>query len=96
MHIGLGCAIENMVLAASTLGHQARVTVVEGPLELPPQSPRPSRIASIELSPGTPRQGELYAAIPHRHTNRAAYSPDRLVPVELLRSLKLVWKKVRL
>jgi nitroreductase len=90
MHIGLGCAIENMVLAASTLGLQAKVTVVEGSLDLPRQSLRPSRIASIELSPGTPRQDELYSAIPHRHTNRAAYSPNRVVPGELLRSLQLV------
>lgn len=90
MHIGLGCAVENMVLAANALGHAAKVTVVEGPLEPMAQALPPSLVASIELSPGTPRQDELYAAIPLRHTNRAAYDPRRRVPGELLQSLQLV------
>src|SRR5262245_56936378 len=90
MHIGLGCAVENMVLAANALGHATKVTVVEGPLEPTAQALPPSLVASIELSPGTPRQDELYAAIPLRHTNRAAYDPRRRVPGEVLQSLQLV------
>jgi nitroreductase len=90
MHIGLGCAIENMMLVAKVLGHEAKATVVDGPLEHIPQAPRSSLVATIALSPGAPRQDALYAAIPRRHTNRAAYNPRQEVPLELLQSLQSV------
>jgi nitroreductase len=90
MHIGLGCAIENMVLSAAALGHQASVTVAEGSLVPIPQAPRSSLVATIELSPGVHRQNELYSAIPRRHTNRAAYNPRQAVPLELLQSLQSI------
>jgi hypothetical protein len=66
------------------------VAVVDGPLDPIPQPPRPMPVATIELSPGSPRQDELYVAIPRRHTNRAAYNPRQAVPVELLRVLQSV------
>jgi nitroreductase len=91
MHIGIGCAIENMVIAAAALGYDIQVSVVDGPLDPIRQPPRPMPVATIELSPGAPRQErELYVAIPRRHTNRAAYNPRKAVPVELLRSLQSV------
>jgi nitroreductase len=90
MHIGLGCAVENMVLAAAAHGHAANVTVIDGTLEPVPQTPRPSLVAAIELSSGPLRQDELYDAIPLRHTNRAAYDFSRAIAAELLRSLQLL------
>ncbi|HXN42824.1 MAG TPA: hypothetical protein VN917_01155, partial [Xanthobacteraceae bacterium] len=33
MHIGLGCAVENMMLAAAARGHEAKLTLVDGTLE---------------------------------------------------------------
>jgi nitroreductase len=87
MHIGLGCAVENMVLAAAAHGREAKVTLVDGSLEPIPTAPRPSLVATIELAPGPRRQDELYDAIPRRHTNRAPYDRGRAIAPELLGSL---------
>ena len=87
MHIGLGCAVENMVLAAAARGREAKVTLVDGSLEPIPAAPRPSLVAIIELAPGPRRQDELYDAIPRRHTNRAPYDRSRAIAPELLGSL---------
>ncbi len=87
MHIGLGCAVENMVLAAAARGREAKVTLVDGSLEPIPAAPRPSLVAIIELAPGPRRRAELYDAIPRRHTNRAPYDRGRAIAPELLGSL---------
>ncbi len=87
MHIGLGCAVENMVLAAAARGREAKVTLVDGSLEPIPAAPRPSLVAIIELAPGPRRRDELYDAIPRRHTNRAPYDRGRAIAPELLGSL---------
>ncbi len=87
MHIGLGCAVENMMLAAAARGREAKVTLVDGSLEPIPAAPRPSLVAIIELAPGPRRQDELYDAIPRRHTNRAPYDRGRAIAPELLGSL---------
>jgi nitroreductase len=88
MHIGLGCAVENMMLAAAAHGHEAKLTLVDGTLEAIPAAPRPKLVATIELAPGPRRQDELYDAIPRRHTNRAPYDRGRAIAPELLRSLQ--------
>src|ERR1700693_5555506 len=90
MHIGLGCAVENMMLAAAARGHEAKLTLVDGTLELIPAAPRPILVATVELAPGPARQDELYDAIPRRHTNRAPYDRGRAIAPELLRSLQLL------
>ena len=87
MHIGLGCAVENMVLAAAARGREAKVTLVDGSLEPIPAAPRPSLVAIIELAPDPRRRAELYDAIPRRHTNRAPYDRGRAIAPELLGSL---------
>jgi len=87
MHIGLGCAVENMVLAAAARSREAKVTLVDGGLEPIPAAPRPSLVAIIELAPGPRRRAELYDAIPRRHTNRAPYDRGRAIAPELLGSL---------
>ena len=87
MHIGLGCAVENMVLAAAARSREAKVTLVDGSLEPIPAAPRPSLVAIIELAPGPRRRAELYDAIPRRHTNRAPYDRGRAIAPELLGSL---------
>ena len=47
MHIGLGCAVENMVLAAQAEGFAAQVTLL-------PDSGRPEHVAHLELTPAAP------------------------------------------
>jgi hypothetical protein len=72
MHIGLGCALENLLLAASAQGFEYR-------LMLFPEAADVTLVARIELEFRSKRNdiSPLYAAIPRRHTNRGAYDTAR-------------------
>ncbi|MFF1724796.1 Acg family FMN-binding oxidoreductase [Streptomyces sviceus] len=71
---GLGCAVENMVIAAGPAGFSADVTLF-------PDGIASDRVARIALQKGgTGQDGNLAAAIPHRHTNRGPYTS---APVDL-------------
>ncbi len=84
MHIGLGCAIENMVLAAPANGYAATVESAPGSLTAVERGGL-VRAATLRLSPAGGDTDPLYEAIPHRHTNRYAYDRARGFPEELLR-----------
>jgi hypothetical protein len=72
MVIGLGCAIENMRLAAAAEGFTSYIRLMPDPTtEL--------HAASISLAESSPATSALYEAIPARHTNRAAYDTTRSV-----------------
>jgi nitroreductase len=112
-HLGIGCALENLLLAAGVNGYIAKVTYEPGkleplpvtltsrlvtrdeaaaltyePLKPPTLSPETTRlVARVDLTPGPRTQSELYEAIPHRHTNRAAYDPHRTLPQDFLEAL---------
>jgi hypothetical protein len=78
MHLGLGCAIENMVTAAGANGYAAELEIAPGSLIDLTERSRPVFAARLRLqriaeAAADPR----YAAIPLRHTNRYAYEPDR-------------------
>jgi nitroreductase len=88
MHIGLGCALENLVLAAPFGGYRAVVTLPEGRLGPVPAEPEPTLVARIDLSPGKQEQSRLYDAIPRRHTNRSAYDSDRSPSMELISAVR--------
>lgn len=81
-HISLGCALENLMLAAGANGYKASATLLPGKLQSNPAD-QPQLVARVELSPGTSQKSELYDAIPHRHTNRNPYDPKRPVPTEI-------------
>jgi hypothetical protein len=81
LHIGVGCALENLMLAAPAKGYAPRLTLRPDPADL-------SLMASIELRPGATEAPALYNAIPGRHTNRGAYDPKRPVPPQLLSKLR--------
>ena len=87
MHLGLGCALENMLLAAAANGYQARLKLSEGHLEPIPESPVPRLVASLDLSPAAAQRSALYEAIGSRHTQRGAYLPQQAVSAENLASL---------
>jgi hypothetical protein len=72
MHIGLGCALENLILAASARGFGHRLALFPNPGEI-------AHVARLDLEAGSEpkRISALYAAIPHRHTNRGAYDTGR-------------------
>ncbi|MEA2549906.1 MAG: hypothetical protein QOE42_2504 [Chloroflexota bacterium] len=77
MSLSLGCALENLVLAAKAHGYRVD-------LRLMPTPEDPTHVASVALANGPTEPSELYSAIPLRHTNRAAYRSDRSVAPALL------------
>jgi nitroreductase len=83
MHLGLGCAVENIVRAAGVYGIAAYVAPVEGLLTLSP-GPEPVAVAHIRLDAAAPARDPLFEAIPNRHTNRGRYRRDQAIPHELL------------
>jgi nitroreductase len=72
MHLGLGCAIENLMRAAAVLGYSMNVIVDGGKLS-PSPGPKPVRAAHLYLDAGQAMRDELFEAIPARHTNRGPY-----------------------
>lgn len=66
MHIGLGCAVENMVIAARAMGRAPAVALMPDPADTP-------LVARIDLAPAAPEESALYEAIANRHTNRGTY-----------------------
>ncbi|MGH6871552.1 MAG: Acg family FMN-binding oxidoreductase [Rhizomicrobium sp.] len=83
MHLALGAATENFVLAATANGLDTQVMAYDGKLESEPGN-SPVAAVWVGLAPGTPTRDKLYDAIPHRHTNRGPYHPGRAVdPAQL-------------
>jgi hypothetical protein len=72
MHIGLGCALENLLLAAAANGYITQVTLL-------PDSFDETRVARIGLTRGSAPVSDLYPMIPQRHTNRYPYDTGRPV-----------------
>src|SRR5580692_5494471 len=70
-HIGIGCALENLMLAAAAHGFGATATLLPGKLDPIPTEPKPELLARVDLVKGEPKESELYDAIPQRHTNRS-------------------------
>jgi len=66
-HIGLGCALENLVLAAAARGYDPTVALM-------PTTSDPTHVATIELAAGEPQSSSLYDAIGDRHSNRGPYT----------------------
>jgi len=81
MYIGLGCALENMTLAAEAEGLAAA-------MQLMPDAADERHAAHLEFTPAAPHSSKLYAAIPSRHTNRAAYDLERPVEHETLEAIR--------
>ena len=67
LHIGLGCALENLVIAAEASGRATSVRLL-------PDPSNPSLVASVSLMPATPTPDPLFHAIARRHTNRGRYA----------------------
>lgn len=80
MTMGIGCALENLLIAATTEGYSADI-------RLQPDPGNPVHAAHILLSPGTRITSPLYDAIPKRHTNRGPYDTGRSVSADLLEGL---------
>lgn len=81
--LSLGCALENMVLAAEAQGLEARVELPPGRFALGGPAEPGQPVAILHLAPGERRDSALFQAIPHRHTHRGAYDPAQPVPPAL-------------
>ena len=89
MHLGLGCAIENMQIAAGPNGYDAEVAVVEGSLANLTERRGPISAASVRLKKRAPTApDDFYRAIALRHTNRYAYERNKAVPADWLEFLR--------
>lgn len=66
MHISLGCALENLVLAGPPNGIATTVVLMPDPAAR-------THVARVDLSPVPVSNSPLFEAIPNRHTNRAAF-----------------------
>jgi len=86
-HIALGCALENLLLAAGANGYSSSLAMLPGKLQSSFVE-QPQLVARVELASGTRQNSELYEAIPLRHTNRNPYDPKRAVPTEITDALK--------
>jgi len=86
-HIGIGCALENLMLAAPANGYAAIATLQPGKLEGIPADLRPRLVARVDLASGKRDESELYNAIPRRHTNRGPYDPHKPIPPDFLEAL---------
>jgi hypothetical protein len=73
LQVGLGAALENLVLAAEANGLAPSISLL-------PEGPGSAHVARVELSRSTARTSELYDQIPRRHTNRYAYVEGKAVP----------------
>jgi nitroreductase len=75
-YIGVGCAIENLVLAC-----QARGLLPE--VRLLPDGPTGPRTAEVTVRTGVPAPSRLYDAIGDRHTNRGPFKATAIAPATL-------------
>jgi nitroreductase len=82
MHLGLGCAIENLAVAASQFGFESKVVPAQGRL-VPSPSVEPVMAAQIALASGSAQQSPYFAMIPRRHTNRGRYRSDDIAAEKL-------------
>jgi nitroreductase len=83
LHLGLGCALENMALAASANGLAMEVQYTSGRLgPQMPAGPSAGPAAIVTLGRQAVPTAPLFDQIPHRHTNVGPYDPDKTVPTE--------------
>jgi hypothetical protein len=85
-YLGLGCALENMLLAARVAGFAVDLQVEPGRLE-GVASALPDVVATLELSSVPAIADPLAAAIVRRRTHRGAFLPDRGLSPEALSAI---------
>jgi nitroreductase len=87
-HIGIGCALENLLLAAPANGYAAAAELLPGKLDPIPAQPKTQLVARVNLASGKREESELYNAIPRRHTNRGPYDPLQMISPDFVDALK--------
>jgi nitroreductase len=82
MHLGVGCAVENLMRAAAVCGYSMNVIVSGGRLTPSPAN-TPVRAAHLWLEAAEAVRDPLFEAIPKRHTNRGAYDERPVADADL-------------
>ena len=72
-NVGIGCALENLVLGLHARGYLPTVTLV-------PDAADPTHLASVALVPGPTTDNPLYDAIGGRRSNRGPYTAQNVPP----------------
>ncbi|MHB8075599.1 Acg family FMN-binding oxidoreductase [Desulfosporosinus fructosivorans] len=80
MYISLGCALENLTIAAKAKGFSPKITYF-------PNKQDSWHIATIDLATMAPLPSALYDAIPKRHMNRGPYDKTRPISPEIIQTL---------
>jgi hypothetical protein len=80
MYIGVGCALENLLLAARAGGYSFQLSIT-------PYPSNKTLAARIQLSPGPAAVSDLYEAIPHRHTNRGSHKTEQRISSEAIKAM---------
>ncbi|MFM7272542.1 MAG: hypothetical protein ACKO4A_01645, partial [Gammaproteobacteria bacterium] len=84
--IGLGCALENMLVAAPAAGFAVRLDVPAGRLEEALRG-EAARVATLDLGPAAASPAALAGFIATRHTNRGPYQRERALSPESLAAI---------
>jgi nitroreductase len=87
MHFSLGCALENLLLAAAANAYKPACAILPGKLNVLPSKPESRLVARIELTQSKRVSSELYKAIPDRHTNRAPFDPKKTISLDFMDAL---------
>jgi len=90
MHLGLGCALENMVLAAPGQGFRAAVALAEGRLDrgdLPDNAVARVILAGSLPGEAAPESDPLASSLDKRHCDRGPYDRSKPLGEELLAKL---------
>lgn len=80
LYISLGCALENLIVAAKEKGYSPKITFFPDQQDI-------KFIAKIDLTTMKPLHTEFYDAIPKRHMNRGPYDTNRPVTQEIIEPL---------
>jgi hypothetical protein len=78
--VGLGAALENLVLAAAATGYSTTVTLMPNGADI-------RHAARIQFSRANSRPSELAAEIAQRHSNRYVYQTGKPVPAQALATM---------
>ena len=96
MHLGLGCALENMMLTAGAQGYEVGLKLEPGTLSGPSASEQFIKVATLNLTPSSANPSSLYEAIPERHTDRSSYALQAVEPERLAEMIVLTGEGVKL
>jgi hypothetical protein len=81
LYVGLGCALENLLIAAHASGYATGLALL-------PDGMDAGRVAAVQLTAAQAEDSPLHRAIPERHTNRGPYDSARLLPAQALTTLQ--------